>query len=374
MLKELETYSKFHSPSYVIEIYHEKNTQEIIYGNREVTPTIKKSNHDTLYDIASLTKLYTATLVYIAYEEKKLDLYAKVNLIDNRFSHLQDVRIIDLLSHNQEIWTDGYLADAKSREEFYQILFSSTVKSHVPTYVDTHYIILSTILEKIYQLPYETLLKNKIFIPLNLKKTTVDPLGDNIASNNYEKLNDTIVDNTYPGIVHDKKARRAKELGVITGHASIFTTGSELLDFLKSFLDYSLLKPDTISLMLKHTDRNEMNYQLLSNFHNCQDKDINLMYQLALEQNENFKAIHTYNYMGTRYYNQIEALNDVPKYCSANTIVFSGYTGPMFLIDFDKFIIIVIMCNVIHNTKISRIERKDGTKHLMDIICHNLYK
>lgn len=371
MLKELETYSKFHSPSYVIEIYHEGNYQEIVYGNREVTPTIKKSNHDTLYDIASLTKLYTATLIYIAYEEKKLDLYAKVTQADSRFSHLQEVRIIDLLSHNQEIWTDGYLADAKSREEFYEILFSSTVKSHFPTYVDTHYIILSTILEKIYQLPYETLLKEKIFLPLNLKQTTVNPLGNNIASNNYEQLNDMIVDNVYPGMIHDKKARKAKELGIITGHASIFTTGSELLIFLKSFLDYSLLKQDTISLMLKHTDRNKMNYQLLANFHQYQD--INLMYRLALEQNENFKAVHTYNFMGTRYHNQIEDLNDVPSYCSNNTIVFSGYTGPMFLIDFDKSIIILIMCNVIHNTKISRTERKNGTKHLMDSICYPLY-
>lgn len=374
MLKELETYSKFHSPGYVIEIYHEGNQQEIVYGNRQINPTIEKSNRDTLYDIASLTKLYTTTLIYLAYEEKKLDLYDKVNLIDNRFSNLQNIRIIDLLSHNQEIWTDGYLADAKSSEEFYQILFSSTIKSHVPTYVDTHYIILSTILEKIYQLPYETLLKEKIFIPLNLKKTTVNPSGINIASNNYEQLNDTIVDNIYPGIVHDRKARKAKELGIITGHASIFTTGNELLTFLKSFLDCSLLKSDTISLMLKHTDRNKMNYQLLSDFHNCQDKDVNLMYKLALKQNENFKAIHTYNFMGTRYHNLIEDLNDVPKYCSDNTIVFSGYTGPMVLIDFDKSIIIVIICNVIHNTKISRTERKDGTKHLMDSICHSLYK
>lgn len=371
MLNELATYSKFHSPSYVIEIYHDKDTKEIVYGNREVTPSIKKSNPDTLYDIASLTKTYTATLIYLAYEEKKLDLYAKVPQIDERFANLQDVTIIDLLSHNQEIWTDGYLADAKSREEFYQILFSSRVKSHLPTYVDTHYIILSTILEKIYHMPYEDILKEKIFIPLNLEKTTVNPQGDNIASNNYDLSGDTVISNIYPGTIHDKKARKAKELGIITGHASIFTTGSELLTFLKSFLDCRILKKETISLMLKHQDRNKMNYQLLSDFSNYED--INLMYQKAITQNKDLKVVHTYNFMGTRYHNLIEDLNDVPSCCSKNTIVFSGYTGPMFLIDFEKSIIIVIMCNVIHNTKMSRYERKNGTKHLMEFICHSLY-
>lgn len=126
----LEKYTKFHSPGYVIEIYNRGEEKEIIYGNRETKPHVEKVNKNTLYDIASLTKAYTATLVYIAYEEKKLDLNQTVFEIDNHFTNLKEVSILDLLSHNQEIWTDGYLGNASTKEEFYTILYSAYVKTN----------------------------------------------------------------------------------------------------------------------------------------------------------------------------------------------------------------------------------------------------
>ena len=37
----LEEYTKFHSPGYVIEIYKDGEEKEIVYGNREIKPTKK---------------------------------------------------------------------------------------------------------------------------------------------------------------------------------------------------------------------------------------------------------------------------------------------------------------------------------------------
>ena len=71
---DLNKYLKIHSPGYVTQIYKDGNNQEFVIGNRETKPIIKECNSDTLYDIASLTKVFTATLVYIAYEESKLDI------------------------------------------------------------------------------------------------------------------------------------------------------------------------------------------------------------------------------------------------------------------------------------------------------------
>lgn len=364
---DLKKYTEFHSPGYVIEIYNNGSCEEIITGNREIKPTIKECNTDTLYDIASLTKVYTATFIYIAYEEGKLSIYDLVKNIDNRFSNLDNIRIIDLLSHNQEVWTDGYLGSAKDKDEFYRVLFSAKIKNNFPTYVDTHYIILSTILEKIYNQSFDKILEEKIFDKLNLKRTTINPHGDNIASNNFETLNNEIIDYIKPGLIHDTKGRVGKSLGIITGHASIFTTGAELLEFLKSFLNHTLLSQKTIDLMLDHEDRNNENYMMLKNI--VSEDDINKMYQNAIESNPNLKLMKTYNNMGVRYRNSIEALNDIPFYCSNNSITFSGYTGPSFLIDFDKKIIIVVMCNVIHNTKLGRLERK----RITDVIIENIY-
>lgn len=363
----LEEYTKYHSPGYVIDIYNNGKSKEIIYGNREIIPSCKKCNADTLYDIASLTKVYTAVLINIAYEEGMLNIDDYVINIDNRFLNLSKIKVIDLLSHNQEIWTDGYLGDAKSKEEFYKILFSAYVKENYPSYVDTHYIILSTLLEKIYNKSFEELLKEKIFNKLHLNNTTLDPTSDNIASNNYEKCNNKIVNNINPGVIHDTKGRIAKSLGIITGHASIFTTGRDLLEFLKSFLDNTLLTKETINLMLNHKDINYENYQILNNL--IPNDDINSMYKKAININPNLKLRRTYNNMGVRYRNDIEDLNDVPINCSENTIAFSGYTGPSFLIDFDKKIIIVVMCNILHNTLLNRFERK----HITDKIINDIY-
>lgn len=366
----LEDYVEKHSPGYVINTYYKGIEGQIIYGNRAIIPETQKCDEHTLYDIASLTKTYTATLLYIAYEEKKIELYANVKEIDDRFTKLDSVRIIDLLCHNQEIWTDGYLGNVTNKDEFYRILFSATVKSTIPTYVDIHYIILSTILEKIYQKSYAAILQEKILDKLELKATTVYPKGDNIASNNYEKNGDQVTDFILPGMIHDTKGRTAKKLGIITGHASIFTTGHDLFLFLKSFLDASLLTLETIDLMKKHYDIEQRNYETLKKI--VGDNEINKMYEDALMIDKNLKLSKTYNFMGARYRNSIQDLNDVPLNCSDDTIVFSGYTGPMYVVDFQKQLIIVIMCNVIHNTILNRIERKKITEALMNSIVEQV--
>ncbi len=364
----LEKYTKFHSPGYVIEIYKNGEEKEIVYGNRETKPNKKECNKDTLYDIASLTKTYTATLIYMAYEEHKINLEETIYTIDNHFTNLKEVTILDLLSHNQEIWTNGYLGSAKTKEEFYEILYSASVKTKFPTYVDTHYIILSTILETIYNKPFKNILQEKILDKLHLKNTTVEPKGENIASNNYETLNDKVIEDITPGMIHDTKGRIAKTLGITTGHASIFTTGSDLLKFLKSFLDCSLLKKETIDFMLSHKDKNKENYEILKNV--VSEKEINEMYEEAKIKSPDTKVMRTYNNMGTRYRNSIKELNDVPTKCSENSFAFSGFTGPTFVIDFDAKVIVVVLCNVMHLTKLTRQERKRYTDLIIEELCN----
>ena len=332
----------FYSPSYVIEIYNKDKLEEYIYGYKEVNPKKELATKDTLYDIASLTKVYTSVLVYMAYEEKKLDIYGTIYNIENKFINLKDVTIIDLLSHNQNIWTNGYLGNAKNKEDFYNILYSAYVKEKVPTYVDTHYIILSTLLEKIYNKSYKELCIEKIFNKLNLKNTTFDPDSSLCASNNYEKTNEKTIDCIYPGLIHDTKGRIAKKYGIYTGHASIFATGRDLFIFLKSFLDNTLLKKETINFMLK-----------------CR-KIPNIYYPKAT------------NFMGVRYRNILDKLNDIPTNASDNSITFSGYTGPTFTIDFDKKIIVIIMCNAIHNSRLTREKRKEIEIEIMNKIFNNI--
>lgn len=154
------------------------------------------------------------------------------------------------------------------------------------------------------------------------------------------------------------------------GHASIFTTGHDLLLFLETFLNNKILKKETIEFMLKHRNTNEENYNKLKLLTN--EKDVNVAYKKVKEQNIEISLPRTYNNMSTRYRNIIDILNDVPYKASNNSITFSGYTGPMFTIDFDNNIIVIIMCNLIHNSYLSREERKELTVEIMNKIFNSL--
>lgn len=323
-----------HLNGYVLLAYNNSKIIEKVNGFREVYPKKQKMTKNTYFDIASLTKTYTATLAYICYEEKGLSLGTKVNEVDKDFKNIGDVSILDLLCHNQEIWTDGYLGDCSTREEYLKVIHSAYVKSTVPKYVDTHYIILGLLLEKIYEKSLDVLFEEKIFKKIGLTETKFK-VSENVASTNYENYEDN---HLMIGELHDTKARNLSKLNIISGHASIFCTAGDLLKFLLSFLDNSLLKSETIEIMLNHHDLNKYN-------------------------SDNNMECKTYNYMGARYYNEIDTINDVPK--NGKIISFSGFTGPRYLIDFDKKIIIVLMCSCVHYTKMTRSERFNLTKKIV---------
>ena len=367
---QLDEYINRHSKGYIIETYYNNDYEEYIVGYRSIIPNKEKITTNTLFDIASLTKIFTSTLVYIAYEEELIDIYDFVYDVDSNFVNLKDIKIIDLLSHNQYIWTKGFIADVESKEEFYNVLYTSYVKEKNPTYADIHYIILSILLEKVYKKPYEQLVKEKIINKLDLKSTTFNVNTDDVASNNYQHINEITIDNILPGVLHDIKARKAKKLGIYLGHSSIFSTGKDIIKFLKSFFDYSLLKKETINLMFQRRGTNEYNYNLLSKYFN--GKDINEMYDKYLKSNFNLPICKTYNNMGLKYRNNINALNDVPDNSSNNTYVLNGFTGPMISIDFDRKIIIVIMCSVIHDNYLSRQERILTTVKIMNNVYNEL--
>lgn len=360
-----------HSPGYVIDILRENNFYEYVIGNKSNYTNEKSLTSDTLYDIASLTKTFTATLVFMAYEDGLFDLNDFVFAIDSRFYNLKNVRILDLLCHRVEIWTEGYLGSAKTNAEFYSILFSSYVKSNTRKYIDVHYIILSTLLEKVYSKSYDKIVIEKIKNPLGLNSLSFDPDTINIASTNFEyKENGDVVNDIKLGEIHDTKARIAKKLGIFTGHASIFINGHDLLKFLKSFFDCSLLKKETIKIMLSHDDVNKINYNYLKSI--VSENEINVMYKEFIKIKPFFSLPKTYNYMSCRYKNAIFAENDIPMSASPNSITFSGYTGPMFLIDFDRKIIIVVMCNVTNNNILFRKDRKDKTTEIVDKIYQQI--
>ncbi|MCL1874572.1 MAG: serine hydrolase [Clostridiales bacterium] len=296
----------------------------------------------------------------------------RIKAIDNRFTKLENITICDLLAHRKELWTDGYLGAAVSRDDFYQKLFNTKINRPVRNYVDSHYIILSVILEKIYGKSFEKIVAAEILAVLGLKNTTFHGLGkENIVSNNFETVNGKVISDIYPGIVHDTKARVAAALGIYVGHAGIFTTAGDFITILKSFIDgkYSLLTQQSIERMLIHDNVYTDIMDIMQGFAQAKkipihdnNGDLNKIYadiakNLDDEEELYLKIIRPYNYGGTRYKNPLAKKNELPIGAGDKSIIFSGYTGPIFFMDFEKSIIILVMTNTCHNSKKNRHER-----------------
>jgi len=385
MKVDLSRYLGTHSHGYVIKTFYFNNQEPtintLVKGNASLKPEIIQMEEDFLFDIASLTKFIIAIITYRAVEEGLFSLNTKVKELEPKFQKAENVTILDLLAHRQEMWTEGYLGDCQTKDDFYNIIYTAYIKTPNRLYMDVHYIILGMLLEKVYNQNLSEILKEKIVKPLNLKQTTYSPKeNDKIVSSNYDYVTkfygmnqDDILDFIYPGTPHDNKANIAKKLGIYLGHAGIFTTAEDLLKILTSLIDdnYLLLTKESINKMIEHDDIDALNMAILKKYTN-DNGSLNELYKKALQTEKDLKINKTYNYSGTRYRNGIEELNDVALNASDNSITYSGYTGPIFLIDFDKKIIVLIMCNVCHLSKMERYARKDISVRLVNDIYNEL--
>ena len=70
---------------------------------------------DSLFDLASLTKLFTAVLAMALVERGRLSLDEYVGDVDSRFANLRDVRVGDLLAFRVSLKTPGRIDEAPSR-------------------------------------------------------------------------------------------------------------------------------------------------------------------------------------------------------------------------------------------------------------------
>ncbi len=186
-------------------------------GNKEV-------DEDTLFDVASVTKLYTLVLCFKLEELGLLDLNAPIKDINPDFPNFEDFTLNDLIRLHGEIRTDGNVAMAESYEEALARFKTAYLSSNDRTrnkYNDFGAMIIADTIEKVIskelnrEMKYDDIMFEFLFKPLMIDTTTFKPDKEKASGNG----NDL-------GLPHDPKSRN---LGGVTGHAGIFTN-SEGLD------------------------------------------------------------------------------------------------------------------------------------------------
>ena len=219
-------------------------------------------NNDTKFKIASLTKAFTAVLILQLYEQGKLDLHApiKAYLPGYTGEGAERVTIHNLLNHTSGIQNfdtiKSYEEAARNGMEVYQtphttddllIKYCSGKLVHeagkVFAYNNADYIILGKIIEKITAKTYNEVLKERI----------LDPLGMTESGMLYQKDVVRNLANTYWKTDETKPLINDLPVYIENWYSAggMYSTTADLLKFSNALFGYKLLKPDTLSLMLK---------------------------------------------------------------------------------------------------------------------------
>lgn len=201
---------------------------------------------DTIFDLASLTKIFvTTTLSMIFYERDLLDLDSPVSayIPEFRGEHKDRVLVKDLLSHSGGLlwWTDLYMKfegqpPEKARRGYIEAIcempldYSPRSKT---SYSDLGILLLGEILERISGKPLDVMAQEEVFDPLGMDETMFRPpasLLERIAPTEKDAWRDRVVH----GEVHDENAFG---LGGLAPHAGLFSTASSLAPFPQMYLN-----------------------------------------------------------------------------------------------------------------------------------------
>lgn len=230
---------------------------KIIYTNAigfDNIETKKKSTIDTKYRIGSISKMFTASLIFKAIEEDKLNIEQTIETFFPTIENSDSITIGNLLNHRSGIHNftndDTYLTyntQYKTEQEMIKIIsnFKSDFEpSTKGSYSNSNYVLLSFILERVYNSNLKRLINEKICVPLNLKNTYY---GSEINLNNNEC-------NSYKYLTKWTKETET-DMSIPLGAGAIVSTPSDLTKFIEALFTERIISKQSLSRMTIIKDR-----------------------------------------------------------------------------------------------------------------------
>jgi uncharacterized protein YbbC (DUF1343 family)/CubicO group peptidase (beta-lactamase class C family) len=244
------------------------------YGSRSLEPTREAMTVDTIFDLASLTKVVaTATSIMILVEQGKVRITDPVSVyIPELKGEGRDRMTVEhLLTH-----TSGYAPDFDLRERW--VGYDEAIKRLIReplrnppgsrfVYSDIGFIALGEIVRRVSRMPLDQFAQKNIFTPLGMKQTAFRPravksliaptekrrgqlsyLGDTGANAGAEG------EMWLRGEVHDPTSYR---MDGVAGHAGLFSTAADLSIYCQMILNggqyrgVRILAPLTVAQMTR---------------------------------------------------------------------------------------------------------------------------
>ncbi len=209
------------------------------YGNRAEVPKVEAMTADTIFDLASLTKVIaTTTSLMKLFEQGRFRLNDRITEYIPEFQGgKSDITIRQLFTHFSGLAPDVPLVPEWSGYETGMHL-AYTDKPAGPAgvrfvYSDINFELLGELVHRLSGKMLSEYAKEEIFLPLGMKETTFQPPASWIPR---IAPTERLGKNGPPlrGVVHDPTARY---MGGVAGHAGLFSTADDLSRFCRMLIN-----------------------------------------------------------------------------------------------------------------------------------------
>ena len=222
------------------------------FGLRATSPRAEAMTLDTIFDLASLTKVVATTpsvMRLIQYGQVRLDEPVAHYIPDFGMNGKDAVTVRQLLTHYSGLRPDIDLNPAwAGRDAAFRLAHEEKLQApqgSIFIYSDTNFIVLGELVQRLSGMPLDQYASVHIFQPLGMKHTRFLPppewkskIAETFAPDRKQILR---------GVVHDPRADR---MGGVAGHAGVFSTAGDLALYAQALISRKqILDGDIIEKM-----------------------------------------------------------------------------------------------------------------------------
>ena len=233
-------------PGAVLLVWHDGHVMyRKAFGNRSLEPRREPMTVDTVFDIASLTKVVaTTTAVMQLVQRGEVRLNDPVAKYIPEFAQTgkEDITVRNLLTHYSGLPEDLDLTQYwQGRETAFHMAYAERPVFPPGSrffYSDINFLVLGALVERVSGNTLDKYCETKIFAPLKMDHTRFLPPAAwrlKIAPTDYDEQGKML-----RGVTHDPTARR---MGGVAGHAGVFSTADDLSTFAQALLNGSAVLP-----------------------------------------------------------------------------------------------------------------------------------
>lgn len=229
---------------------------KILYKNQIGYADFRKKellNEESLFQLASVSKQFTATAIMLLYERGQIKLTDTVTNYYPDFPY-ENVSIKNLLNHTAGLPQYFWVAEHKwnhqkapTNSEMMDLMATSKVQRFFKpgskfNYSNTGYFVLASVVEKVSGISFSDFVKENIFDPLEMENSFV-----------YSYENDTIKENQLNGYRLYKGWRHLKincsVNDAVVGDKNVYATSEDLFKWIVGLNSGKLLSEESLDMM-----------------------------------------------------------------------------------------------------------------------------